>query len=802
MTAWTFGYEGFEAETQGLREALLAVGNGNVCLRGAEPEATAGEIHYPGTYLAGVYDRQSTRKLDRTIENEDLVNLPNPLGFTVQTPGEPPFRPTEAELLDYEKHLDLETAVLTRRVRFRDDQDRVTELVNNRFASMANRHRVAQRLVLRPENWSGPARIEASIDGTVRNRNVDRYRDLADQHLDPLATDRPDAETIRLTTRTLQSKTRVALASRVQAFRRDNPVQLEFETRSDPAHVRQGFELDVEEDEHVVVEKTTSIHTSRDVATNEPAYDAARDLEQAPRFVPAVGAHATRWRHLWGRFELDLDVSPPADPQRVNRRLRLHLLHLLQTASFRTIDIDVGVPARGWHGEAYRGHVFWDELFILPTLTLHVPQIARSALLYRYRRLDEARRRARRQGYRGAMFPWQSGSNGEEESQELHLNPRSGRWIPDNTHLQRHVNAAIAYNVYHYYHVTGDLEFLSLYGAELLLSIARFWASFAHYDDRRDRYVIEGVVGPDEYHTSYPWRHEPGLANNAYTNVMAAWCLERALAVLDTVPVDRRAELAEILQLTHDELDRWEEISRNLYVPMWDDGLIDQFEGYQRLEEFPWEAYRDRYDDIQRLDRILEAEDDTTDRYKASKQPDVLMLFHLFSPQRLASLFDRLGYDFDPEHHIPRNVDYYLERTSHGSTLSYFLHAWVSASIAPDRSWRLFQRALDADVEDVQGGTTAEGIHLGSMTGAVDLVQRGYTGLSVAEDVLRFDPNFPDPLDEVSVELRYRGHLLEADVREDQVSVASHASGGSPVSIAFAGDQRPITSGDRITFTR
>ena len=181
--------------------------------------------------------------------------------------------------------------------------------------------------------------------------------------------------------------------------------------------------------------------------------------------------------------------------------LRLHIFHLLQTTSFNAIDLDVGVPARGLHGEAYRGHIFWDELFIFPFLNLRIPELIRSLLMYPHRRLMEARHLAREAGHRGAMFPWQSGSSGCEESQMLHLNPRSGRWLPDHTHRQRHVNAAIAYNVWQYFHATGDVEFLWFFGAEMLLEIARFWASIATYNATRQRYEIHHVVGADEFHT-------------------------------------------------------------------------------------------------------------------------------------------------------------------------------------------------------------------------------------------------------------------------------------------------------------
>ena len=158
-------------------------------------------------------------------------------------------------------------------------------------------------------------------------------------------------------------------------------------------------------------------------------------------------------------------------------KLRVHIFHCLQTASPHSIDLDVGIPARGWHGEAYRGHIFWDELFIFPFLSLRLPTLTRALLSYRYRRLPEAKRAAREEGFEGAMFPWQSGSNGREETQKLHLNPESGRWNPDNTHRQRHINAAIAFNIWQYYEATDDYEFLTAFGAEMFLEIARFWAS-------------------------------------------------------------------------------------------------------------------------------------------------------------------------------------------------------------------------------------------------------------------------------------------------------------------------------------
>jgi alpha,alpha-trehalase len=200
------------------------------------------------------------------------------------------------------------------------------------------------------------------------------------------------------------------------------------------------------------------------------------------------------------------------------------------------------------------------------------------------------------------------------------------------------------------------------------------------------------------------------------------------------------------------------------------------------LEEFDWEGYRRKYGNIQRLDRILEAEGDSCNRYKASKQADALMIFYLFSAEHLESIFKQLGYSFSPDM-IPKNIDYYLKRTSNGSSLSYIIHSWVAARRDRKHSWELFEEALKTDISDIQGGTTAEGIHLGAMSGCVDVVQRCYTGLEARGDVLRFNPSFPEELTRVNFHLRYRGHWLDLDIVPGKLQVHALKSGAQPVKV-------------------
>lgn len=496
---------------------------------------------------------------------------------------------------------------------------------------------------------------------------------------------------------------------------------------------------------------------------------------------------------------MEIEEADAASDGRTALVLRLHLFHLLQTVSPNTIDLDVGVPARGWHGEAYRGHVFWDEIFIFPLLNLRLPEITRALLMYRYRRLGEARENARAAGYRGAMYPWQSSASGREESQQLHLNPASGRWMADHTFLQRHVNAAIAYNIWQYWQVTRDLEFLSFHGAEMFLEIARFWVSFATYNEKLGRYEILGVVGPDEFHTADPVTGRPGLDNHAYTNVMAAWVLCRAFDLLDALPDERRRELREILALGDEELARWDEVSRKMRIAFYGDGIISQFEGYENLAELDWDGYRRKYGDIHRLDRLLEAEGDDANRYKAAKQADVLMLFYLFSAEELGELFERLGYPFEYDS-IPKNVAYYAPRTSHGSTLSRVVDSWVLARSDRPRSWQVFLEALESDVADIQGGTTAEGIHLGAMAGSVDLLQRGYTGLVTRGDTLWLNPRLPQPLRCLRMTLRYRGLALELTVTHAALEVHARASNAAPIRLGIVHTVHELQAGETRSF--
>lgn len=789
---WTLAYEGYRPEDEGLREALCAVGNGYFVTRAASVQNVADRVHYPGTYLAGGFNRLVSNVGGRTIESEDLVNLPNWLPLTFRIDDGPEFDVDSADLLQYRQELDLRQGVLRRSLVFRDDAGRETELTERRFVSMADRNLAALEVTLTARNWSGRVTFVSALDGSVVNAGVPRYRDLASDHLEPIYTSRPDPDTVCLVVETSQSRIRIAEAARTQLKVAGDLAPVSAELIERTGYVGQVLPVVAQCGLPLTVEKTVVLCTSRENGISEPAYAALVRLKDAGDFGALLEDHAEAWDAIWRRCTIDV-----GNDDHVGMLLHLHAFHVLQTVSLHTVDLDAGLPARGLHGEAYRGHIFWDELYVFPFLSGVFPEITRELLLYRYRRLPAAVRAARAEGFLGAMFPWQSGSDGREEAQVVHLNPKSGRWLPDNSRIQRHVNVAIAYNIWRYYEITGDVAFLHSHGAEMLLQIARFLTSLTSFDETYGRFVIRGVMGPDEYHDGYPWSDRPGIDNNAYTNVMTSWVLQRALDVLDRLPVLRRDELIRMLRIDEAELELWHDISRRLFVPFLPEGIISQFEGYERLEEFDWNAYRAKYGDIARLDRILEAESDTPNRYQLSKQADVLMLLYLFSVDEVQRLLAALGYEVE-EAALLRTIDFYAARTSHGSTLSRVVHAWLLARSDPGLSWSLFLEALESDLHDIQGGTTREGVHLGVMAGTVDLVRRGFAGVEPVEESVLVDPRVPPQLATMRYSLLVRECWLDIGFANGQLILSNRSDNEADVKIKMRGREAVLGPGRSI----
>ena len=366
--------------------------------------------------------------------------------------------------------------------------------------------------VVTAEDWTRTLRISSGIDGAVTNAGVARYGDLSARHLTVLARREPDPSSVLLVARTTQSQVRVAVAARTTAV--GGAATTSRRLWQEPGRIGHELELPMRPGVAVTIDKVATLVTSRDVAISEPALTAVELLADASGFDDLLISHELAWRQLWRRFRLDLtDGIAHGATETVAtdtlRTLRLSTFHVLQTVSLHAADLDVGIPARGLHGEAYRGHVFWDELFVFPMLTLRMPSARpRPAAVPRAAAAAPPDARPGRPGIAGRCSPGSRAATAGRRASGLHLNPRSGRWLPDTTHLpaprrSRRRLQRLAVLPGHRRPATSS----PIHGAEMMLEIARFFADLAVHDPATDRYAIRGVMGPDEYHTALPRRH-------------------------------------------------------------------------------------------------------------------------------------------------------------------------------------------------------------------------------------------------------------------------------------------------------
>ena len=765
MTSIAFDF--FDPEDERRRETLLALGNGILYSRAARPEPVEDGDHYPGTYRAGLYDTQISTIAGEQVRTTSLVNLPNWLPLAVRTDESAWFVFRAEDVWDYAQTLDLEKGIVVRRFRFRLEQ-RELELSEERIVSMADPSCMQLRWKLRPRGWSGRLHFRSALSAQVSNGSVVRYAPYTSRHLDTVSRRLHEPGMSGLTVRTRQSGIFVALEALVECSA--ETLWHEPSSPSGPDCVVQEFACEAHAGEEVEIVKTAALAARPDRA------EAEREAERALRNVSTPDLptrHAAAWRRLRERGGIDLE------DRNQQTSIDFQVFHLLQTVSPHTAALDAGLPPRGWQ-EAYHGQIFWDEILAFPYLNIRFPEIARGLLLYRYRRLDAARIAAREAGFRGAMFPWRSAMTGEEETPKYQLNLLSGSWMRDHTHLQRHVNAAIVHNLWSYLQATGDIGFLRSHGAEMAVEIARFWASLARYDPGDSRYDIIGVIGPDEYHTGYPGSDQPGLVNNAYTNVMVSWTLSLTREMLSALPAQDRAAILGRLGVSDEEIEHWSHISRRLRLHFRAGGELEQFRGYAHLRELDLEALKREHPD-ERLDWLLDAWGDSVNRYQVSKQPDVLMLFHLFSRDGVRRILGRMGYAFT-DLQARRTIDFYLARISHESSLSRAICAGALVDTDSGGSWHFFEKALNSDLGSVMTSSTAEGLHLGAMAGTLEVLQRHYLGLTFSNEI-HVDPNIPQKLAPTKFDFVFRGGRFSLEWTGREIIIASRFGNSDPVSV-------------------
>jgi len=746
---WSVIEEGFHPARHKASESLFALGNGHMGQRANFEEKYSGES-LKGSYLAGIYYPDKTRvgwwKNGYPEYFAKVLNSPNWIGIDVEVDG------AELDLAkcpasDFLRVLNMKEGTLSRSFTAKMPDGKQLRVEALRFLSMANpavgvvRYAVTALDDLR-------LKLVPYIDGDVRNEDSNY-----DEHFwNVLETEAAPGEGFLLAqTRKLDFRVGFAMRLELDGARLE-PVCARTDLRTASA-----FEADLRKGATITLTKYVAVATSQDHPKDsiKAQAGAAASAAKGTGFDTLLAAHKAKWAEIWSHSDIVVEGDVEAQ-----QGIRFNIFHLNQT--YTGDDERLNIGPKGFTGEKYGGSTYWDtEAFCIPFFVSTAPsRVTRNLLIYRYKHLTMAIANARKLGFGGgaALYPMVT-MNGEECHNEWEI-----------TFEEIHRNGAIAFAIHNYVRHTQDEAYLSEYGLEVLIGIARFWAQRATFSPDKGKYVILGVTGPNEY--------ENNVNNNWYTNTIAGWCLEYAREALDIVERHWPARFRDIVARTRldraGESARWAKIAAEMYYPfderlgvcLQQDGWLDK----EPLLAADIPAGERPINQHWSWDRIL--------RSPFIKQADTLMGLYLFEER----------YDFE---FIKRHFDYYEPRTVHESSLSPCIHAVLAARLGDmEKAYELYLRTSRLDLDDYNH-EVEEGLHITSMAGSWMAIVEGFGGKRVRDGKLFLHPQIHKNWRKYAFRLLLRGHPVEVTVTRDGVSIVY--KGPEPVTINVYGvDYRAV----------
>lgn len=724
INPWKVITHTFNKEDKRLQESMTSTGNEYMGMRGMFEEKYSGDTH-KGIYLGGVWFPDKTRvgwwKNGYPEYFGKVINAVDFVSVDVKLDGES-VDLAKDEFSDFELALDMKSGILTRSYVVKRGEKKV-KLNFERFISVDMKELYADRITV--ENLSSASvevEIESSIDADVFNEDSnydEKFWNVLSKKKNQ-TTGRLVAETIENNFGTPQFTTEMLMAN-VSDLDAKEPVETDLK-------VSNVFAGTLEAGKKTVFEKRVVVVTSRDYATLEDL-DAAGEKLSAKQaessFDELKAAQANGWAKRWEKADVVVEGNDESQ-----QGIRFNLFQLFST--YYGNDARLNIGPKGFTGEKYGGATYWDtEGFAVPLyLALADQSVTRNLLEYRHEQLPGAYHNAKQQGLDGALFPMVT-FNGIECHNEWEI-----------TFEEIHRNGTIAYAIYNYTRYTGDTEYVTHDGFDVLVGIARFWADRVHFSKRKGMYMIHGVTGPNEY--------ENNVNNNWYTNILAKWCLNYANEIADKVDADKTAELG----LTSEERAKWHEIADNMYLP--EDKELGIFVQHDTFLDKDLTPVKDLPQDQLPLnqhwswDHIL--------RSPYIKQADVLQGIYYFVER------------FTQEQK-ERNFDFYEPLTVHESSLSPSIHAILAADLhKEDKAFEMYSRTARLDLDNYNNDTN-DGLHITSMTGSWLAIVQGFAGMRVIDDELQFAPFLPKEWTGYKFRINFRGRLLSISVSQEGTQI-------------------------------
>jgi len=771
---WRLTEKVYDSADLGRTETIFAVGNGYLGMRGNVEEGR--DTHAHGTYINGFHETWPIQHAEEAFGfarvGQTIVNVPDPKVIRLYVDDEPLLL-TVANLIEYERFIDFSDGVLHRELLWCTPAGKRVKISSRRMVSFTQRHLAVMTFDVTMLDDAAPVAISSQI--LNREDGEDEYHVRAAAMGEGIKVDPRRAGLLNRRVLIPQSQhgddenPRVALTYRCaesgmtlacavdHSIETSNDFSRRVHVEDDMAKV--AFRVDAQPGQTISITKTVAYHTSRGVPPRELMDRCNRTLDRAAEQGAEEQFNDQRaWLDgFWERSDVEVEGQPE-----VQQALRWNLFQIAQ-ASARAEG--AGIPAKGVTGSGYSGHYFWDtEIFVLPFLTYTTPHASRAALRFRYAMLSAARRRAEQLTQKGVLFPWRT-INGEEAS----------AYYAAGT-AQYHIDADISYALSQYVAATGDQEFLTREGIDILVETARLWADLGFWrEGEGGTFHIHGVTGPDEYTTV--------VNDNLFTNVMARFNLRRAaetVAQLRDNDPEAHERMVVRLGLRPEEIVEWARAAESMAIP------FDAYQGVHPqdahfLEREMWDLAKTQAD---QRPLMLNYHPLVIYRFQVLKQADVVLAMFL------------QGDNFTFEEKLS-NFEYYDPITTGDSTLSGVVQAIVAAEVGyHDLALRYFTASLFVDLADLQSNT-ADGVHVASAGGVWRAIAYGFGGFRDYEGEFTIDPRLPDTWESLTFRITIKGTRLRARVEADQLELT--VEDGDSAELSVRGERVTVSAGEPVT---
>lgn len=753
-TSWIIEETSFHEKYTGKCEAIFTQGNGYLGLRNSLEERYVDTVR--GMFITGTFNKASKEEATELPNVSDIVNM------EIELNGER-FSMTEDNLKEYSRTLNLYTGETCRNVLWEGKNGDVVQLSFHRFVSYKNVHVIGAYVEIKPVNCDVKATVVSGINAQVTNNGA--------QHLTEVSKRAFDEKYLQMGMVTTESEVAIAVSTVHDVFLDgEKTEETAYKIVDDRRKIHAKIQLDIPKGETARVEKISTVHSSRDLeytgSGKEPDKETvyANGLEnlkeaECKEYRTLLQESKEVWEAIWKKQDIVIDSRE--DDAQVAVRFALYHLQIM----VRKEDNRVGIGAKALSGEGYKGHSFWDtETFIFPYFQMTEPEVARTLLEFRYKGLYGARKKAKENGYKGAMYPWEAAwiSDGEVTPYVIGVNVHTGEPMICLTGvIEQHITSDIVFALWQYYTATGDQDFMDRYGYEMIIETARFWNSRLEWLEENGRYEIRDVIGPDEY--------KEHVDNNAYTNYMAHANMRLAVQVIGLICGERKDLYGKMQKLMQEEGTSLEQLERELedkieklYLPQPDEktGIIPQFDGYFGLKEIDLSAYK-KASVVGTIYNDYSFED--VQNMQAGKQADIVELLYQME-------------DITTPENKAENYAYYEARTLHDSSLSKAIHSITACDLGMDKeAYDMFMSAAFTDLGQEMKSSDA-GIHSANMGGVWQDVVMGFGGVRIHDGHLRIRPNCPKQWEKFTYPIYWKGNKLDVTVCKDGVEAINEGT--------------------------